>query len=86
MEDDVLVTRGDPEVLTEAVPRKADEIEALMAGIEVTASKPRKKARKKSSAKKKVARKKVIRKKVSRKKIVRKKSVKKKSVKKKTRK
>jgi Xaa-Pro aminopeptidase len=31
IEDDVLVTRGDPEVLTEAVPRGVAEIEALMA-------------------------------------------------------
>ncbi|MDX1698469.1 MAG: M24 family metallopeptidase, partial [Thiohalobacterales bacterium] len=31
VEDDVLVTSGDPEVLTDAVPRKAEEIEALMA-------------------------------------------------------
>jgi Xaa-Pro aminopeptidase len=31
IEDDVVVTRGDPEVITAAVPRDADEIEALMA-------------------------------------------------------
>ena len=31
IEDDVLVTRGDPEVLTDAVPRTVAEIEALMA-------------------------------------------------------
>ena len=30
IEDDVLVTRGDPEVLTDAVPRTVAEIEALM--------------------------------------------------------
>ena len=32
IEDDVLVTRTGCEVLTEAVPKKPDEIEALMAG------------------------------------------------------
>lgn len=32
IEDDVVVTHGDPEVLTGAVPRDPDEIEALMAG------------------------------------------------------
>ena len=31
IEDDIVVTRGDPEVITAAVPRNADEIEALMA-------------------------------------------------------
>jgi Xaa-Pro aminopeptidase len=31
IEDDVVVTRGDPEVITAAVPRDADAIEALMA-------------------------------------------------------
>ncbi|HEY6986117.1 MAG TPA: Xaa-Pro aminopeptidase [Rhodanobacteraceae bacterium] len=31
IEDDVIVTRGDPVILTEAVPRDADAIEALMA-------------------------------------------------------
>jgi len=31
IEDDVLVTRGDPQVLTDAVPRTVAEIEALMA-------------------------------------------------------
>jgi Xaa-Pro aminopeptidase len=31
IEDDVLVTRGDPEVLSDAVPRKVADIEALMA-------------------------------------------------------
>jgi len=31
IEDDVVVTRDDPEVITAAVPRDADEIEALMA-------------------------------------------------------
>jgi len=31
IEDDVVVTRGEPEVLTSAVPNDADEIEALMA-------------------------------------------------------
>ena len=31
IEDDVLVTRGDPDVLTRDVPKAADEIEALMA-------------------------------------------------------
>ena len=31
IEDDIVVTRDDPEVITAAVPRKADEIEALMA-------------------------------------------------------
>ena len=30
IEDDVLVTRGDPEVLTKALPTSADDIEALM--------------------------------------------------------
>ncbi|UCH40191.1 MAG: Xaa-Pro dipeptidase, partial [Gammaproteobacteria bacterium] len=32
IEDDVLVTRQGCEILTDALPRKADEIEALMAG------------------------------------------------------
>jgi Xaa-Pro aminopeptidase len=32
IEDDVVVTRGDPDILTEAVPRDPDAIEALMAG------------------------------------------------------
>jgi Xaa-Pro aminopeptidase len=31
IEDDVVVTRGDPLVLTDDVPRDADTIEALMA-------------------------------------------------------
>jgi Xaa-Pro aminopeptidase len=31
IEDDIVVTRGDPEILTEAVPRDPDAIEALMA-------------------------------------------------------
>ena len=31
IEDDVVVTRGDPDVLTSDVPRDADAIEALMA-------------------------------------------------------
>jgi Xaa-Pro aminopeptidase len=31
IEDDVVVTRGDPEILTDAVPRDPDAIEALMA-------------------------------------------------------
>jgi Xaa-Pro aminopeptidase len=31
IEDDVVVTRGDPEVITTAVPNDPDEIEALMA-------------------------------------------------------
>jgi Xaa-Pro aminopeptidase len=31
IEDDIVVTRDDPEVITAAVPRNADEIEALMA-------------------------------------------------------
>ena len=31
IEDDVVVTRGDPMILTNGVPREADEIEALMA-------------------------------------------------------
>ena len=31
IEDDVVVTRGDPEILTSGVPRDPDEIEALMA-------------------------------------------------------
>ena len=31
IEDDVVVTRGDPLVLTDSVPRDADEIEELMA-------------------------------------------------------
>jgi Xaa-Pro aminopeptidase len=31
IEDDIVVTRGDPEVITAAVPRNADEIEVLMA-------------------------------------------------------
>jgi Xaa-Pro aminopeptidase len=31
IEDDVVVTSGKPEVLTEAMPRDADEIERLMA-------------------------------------------------------
>jgi Xaa-Pro aminopeptidase len=31
IEDDVVVTRGDPEVLTTDVPRDPDAIEALMA-------------------------------------------------------
>lgn len=31
IEDDIVVTRGDPEVITAAVPRNADDIEALMA-------------------------------------------------------
>jgi Xaa-Pro aminopeptidase len=31
IEDDVVVTRGEPEVITEAVPSDPDEIEALMA-------------------------------------------------------
>jgi len=33
IEDDVVVTRGDPEVLTTDVPRDADAIEALMASV-----------------------------------------------------
>jgi Xaa-Pro aminopeptidase len=31
IEDDVVVTRGDPEVITAAAPTDPDEIEALMA-------------------------------------------------------
>ncbi len=31
IEDDVVVTRGEPEVITAAVPSDPDEIEALMA-------------------------------------------------------
>jgi len=31
IEDDVLVTGGDPEVMSAGVPKQADEIEALMA-------------------------------------------------------
>jgi len=31
IEDDVVVTRGEPEILTAAVPNEAGEIEALMA-------------------------------------------------------
>ena len=31
IEDDVVVTRGDPDIMTESVPRDADAIEALMA-------------------------------------------------------
>jgi Xaa-Pro aminopeptidase len=31
IEDDVVVTRGDPEVITASVPNDPDEIEALMA-------------------------------------------------------
>jgi Xaa-Pro aminopeptidase len=35
IEDDVVVTRGDPEVITAAVPSDADEIEALMAAARI---------------------------------------------------
>jgi Xaa-Pro aminopeptidase len=31
IEDDVVVTRGEPEILTTGVPRDPDEIEVLMA-------------------------------------------------------
>jgi Xaa-Pro aminopeptidase len=31
IEDDIVVTRGDPEILTDSVPRDPDAIEALMA-------------------------------------------------------
>jgi len=38
IEDDVVVTRGDPEVMTQAVPTDPDEIEALMASAKPRAS------------------------------------------------
>jgi Xaa-Pro aminopeptidase len=30
IEDDILITEGDPEVLTEGVPKEIDEVEALV--------------------------------------------------------
>ena len=37
IEDDVVITRGEPEVLTAGVPNDADEIEALMATTKANA-------------------------------------------------
>lgn len=40
IEDDVLVTTGDPEVLTAATPKTVDDVEAAMAGAAVPAAAP----------------------------------------------
>ena len=32
IEDDVVVTEGEPRILTDAVPKRAEDVEALMAG------------------------------------------------------
>ena len=88
IEDDVLVTKKGCEVLTHGVPSEVDEIEALMAGAELQATKKpaRKSVKKKRSVKKKTVKKKAAKKKVVKKKTAKKKMAKKKTLKKKVRK